>query len=102
MTNDKPLPLSEQHTPIDIVVLISGSGSNLQALIDSQLNGKLPIRIIAVISNKNNVKGLERALRNNIPTHVINHRGYKSRENFDNALQKLIDQVVTNNNTAKK
>lgn len=74
-----------------VVVLISGSGSNLQALIDQQQAGKLAIEIVAVISNKPDVLGLERAAKAGIPQHVINHRDYADRESFDGALAKAID-----------
>lgn len=74
-----------------VVVLISGSGSNLQALIDGQTNNELPINIVAVISNKPDVYGLERAAIAHIPTHVVNHKDYSSREAFDQHLSQLID-----------
>ena len=74
-----------------VVVLISGSGSNLQAIIDQQEAGELPIKICAVISNKDNVKGLERAANHNIPAFVIDHKAFDSREAFDTRLQEIID-----------
>lgn len=73
------------------VVLISGSGSNLQALIDTQLSGELPISIEAVISNRPNVLGLERAEKAGITTRVLDHKGFDSRETFDAELQRTID-----------
>ncbi|GAB3478065.1 phosphoribosylglycinamide formyltransferase [Marinomonas epiphytica] len=75
-----------------IVVLISGSGSNLQALIDQSLQGKLDANIVAVISNKENAYGLERAKQAGIATHFIDHKGFASREAFDTQLQATIDQ----------
>jgi phosphoribosylglycinamide formyltransferase 1 len=75
-----------------IVVLISGSGSNLQALIDQSLQGQLNINICAVISNKADAYGLERAKVAGIPTHIINHKSFDSRDEFDAELQALIDQ----------
>ena len=75
-----------------IVVLISGSGSNLQALIDQSLQGQLDINISAVISNKADAYGLERAKVAGIPTHTLNHKSFDSREEFDTELQALIDQ----------
>jgi phosphoribosylglycinamide formyltransferase-1 len=75
-----------------VVVLISGSGSNLQALIDQSLQGKLNINISAVISNKAQAYGLERAKTAGIPTHALDHKLFESREAFDTELQKLIDQ----------
>lgn len=77
---------------IPVVVLISGSGSNLQALIDGQNSGSLPIEIKAVISNKANVKGLDRARLNGIESLVIDHKNYPSREAFDQAMQAKIDE----------
>lgn len=74
-----------------VAVLISGSGTNLQALIDAQESGALPIKICAVISNIDNVKGLERAHNHNIPAFVIDHKGFASREAFDARLQEIID-----------
>lgn len=77
----------------DIVVLISGRGSNLQSIIDATKNGRLPVRIAAVISNNPGAQGLERAQRANIPTHVLNHRDFSDRAKFDTALMQLIDQL---------
>ena len=75
-----------------VVVLISGSGSNLQALIDQSLQGALDIDIKAVISNKASAYGLERASKANIPTHTLDHKQFESREAFDAALTEVIDQ----------
>ena len=80
--------------PTPVVVLISGSGSNLQALIDGQENGSLPIRICAVISNKPAVKGLERAEKHGIAAHTLNHKDFASREAFDEQLRQLIDSYT--------
>jgi len=77
---------------LPIVVLISGSGSNLQALIDQSLSGDLDIEIKAVISNKADAFGLKRAEQAGIPTHHLNHKEFESRESFDAALQACIDQ----------
>lgn len=74
-----------------VVVLISGSGSNLQALIDGCAAGDLPIDLAAVISNRPAVMGLERAERANISTQVIDHKSFSDRESFDRALMQLID-----------
>lgn len=73
-----------------IVVVISGDGSNLQALIDASVASNF--KISRVISNNPDAFGLERARRDNIPTSVVNHRDYESREEFDLALQKAIDE----------
>jgi len=78
--------------PLNIVVLISGSGSNLQAIIDAINAGKLHAKISAVVSNRPNVKGLERARSAGIPTHTLDHTEFASRESFDQQLMHTIDQ----------
>jgi len=75
------------------VVLISGSGSNLQAFIDQVDNGNLPLDIALVISNKADAYGLERAKKAGIETCAIDHREFNSRESFDQALSQKIDSV---------
>ena len=75
-----------------IVVLISGSGSNLQAIIDAQEQANYPAHISAVISNIAGVKGLERAERAAIPTHVISHQDFNDRESYDREISSVIDQ----------
>ena len=77
---------------MNVVVLISGSGSNLQAMIDGMQNGELPIKIAAVISNQPDVFGLERAEKAGIPALVIRHTDYDDRESYDAELIKVIDQ----------
>ena len=77
--------------PLPIVVLISGNGSNLQAIIDAIHRGELPATIRAVISNRPQAFGLERARRAGIPTLVIDHREFADRDGFDAALQTAID-----------
>jgi phosphoribosylglycinamide formyltransferase-1 len=67
-------------------VLISGRGSNLQALIDAVNDGRLDATIAVVISNRADAPGLERARRARIETVVIDHRGWPSRDDFDRAL----------------
>jgi phosphoribosylglycinamide formyltransferase-1 len=64
-------------------VLISGRGSNLQALIDAVAGGTLDAQIAVVISNKANVAGLDRARRAGIDTLVLDHRGSASRDDYD-------------------
>jgi phosphoribosylglycinamide formyltransferase-1 len=74
-----------------LVVLISGNGSNLQAVIDAIRNGELNAEISAVISNQVSAKGLDRAARENITTHVIEHRRFPSRDLFDQEMLQVID-----------
>ena len=69
-----------------IGVLISGRGSNLQAIIDSIADGRLDATIAVVISNRAGAAGLARAARAGIETLHIDHKGYGSREAFDRAV----------------
>lgn len=71
-------------------VLISGNGTNLQALIDACKNPEYPAEIAAVISNKADAYGLNRASEAGIPAHVISHKDYKTREEFDRAVDEML------------
>lgn len=75
----------------DVVVLLSGTGSNLQALIDSTRTGDSPARIAAVISNRSDAYGLQRAREAGIATRTLDHKTFEGREAFDSALVELID-----------
>lgn len=75
----------------NLVVLISGQGRNLQALIEHCAAGHIPARIAAVISNRADAYGLVRAQQAGIATQVVSHRDYTSREAFDAALMQAID-----------
>jgi phosphoribosylglycinamide formyltransferase 1 len=75
-----------ENPTIKLGVLISGTGSNLQAIIDAILRGDLKAEIRLVISNRADAPGLERARRHGIETAVIEHRKFASREDFDRAL----------------
>ncbi len=70
-----------------IVILISGLGSNMQALLEA----KLPCQVAAVISNRDDAQGLEIARMRGIPTFVIPHKNYPDRAAFDAALAEAID-----------
>ena len=70
----------------NIGVLISGRGSNLQAIIDAVQDGRLDARIALVISNKADAYGLERARSAGIETLVLDHKAFPSREAFDQAM----------------
>lgn len=74
-----------------IVVLISGNGSNLEAIINAIKQG-LDVQILAVISNVADAYGLMRAKQAKIPTHVIAHQAFSSRHDFDRALALQIEQ----------
>lgn len=77
--------------PIPIVVLISGEGTNLQAIIDAARSKRLPVEIRAVISNRPGANGLRRAQLAGIPTQVVDNTRYENREAFDTALRAAID-----------
>lgn len=77
--------------PLRIVVLISGDGSNLQAIIDASTAG-LAIKICAVISNRPKAFGLQRAAQANIAHHIIDHTRYSDRKTFDAELKSTIDR----------
>jgi len=74
-----------------VVVLVSGRGSNLQALIDACAEERLRAEIRAVISNVPGAAALERARRAGIETQVIDHRGFERREAFDRALAARVE-----------
>lgn len=74
----------------NIAVLISGNGSNLQAIIDQIEAGKIAANISVVISNEPTAYGLERASKHGIETKVICHRDYADREKFDQELLKTL------------
>jgi phosphoribosylglycinamide formyltransferase 1 len=96
--------------PAPVVILISGRGSNLRAILDETANapslargprldpigetraGRLPIEICAVISNNPGAEGLQHARAAGVPTETINHRDYTDRAQFDAALIQAIDR----------
>ena len=82
-----PVPAAAKR----IVVLISGSGSNLQAIIDAVNAGRINGKIEMVISNKDDAYGLERARLADVPGCVIRHTDYSDRDSFDQALIAEID-----------
>ena len=73
-----------------IVILISGRGSNMQAIVEAGL----PVRVAAVISNVADAAGLDFARSRGIPTAVVNHRDYPSREEFDAELAATLDRYA--------
>lgn len=74
-----------------LVVLISGRGSNLQAIVESCVREGWPARIVAVIANRPDAAGLAWAAERGIATAVVPHRGYPSREAFDAALADVVE-----------
>ena len=74
-----------------LAVLISGTGSNLQAILDAIDAGDLPARVNLVLSNKAGAAGLARAERAGVPAQAIDHRGFPDRASFDQAMIERID-----------
>lgn len=77
---------------IKVAVLISGRGSNLKALIEASKDSDFPAVISLVISNKQDAGGLKIATENNIKTLTIDHKLFKSRQDFDNEVTRAIAQ----------
>ena len=75
---------------LELGVLISGRGSNLQSILDAVDEGRLAARVRVVISNRANAPGLERARAAGVPTVVISHKDYDSRIAFDEQLIKAL------------
>jgi len=75
----------------NVVILISGRGSNMEALIAARDAGTLPVNIAAVISNRPAAQGLETAEKAGITAHYIDHKAFAERDAFDAALAECID-----------
>ena len=73
-------------------VLISGTGTNLQAFIDQVEDGSLPLKLAVVVSNRADAFGLQRAAQAGIPTRCIDHRDFPSRESFDDAVHDTLSE----------
>jgi phosphoribosylglycinamide formyltransferase 1 len=80
--------------PKRLVILISGRGSNMEAILAARAAGALPADIAAVIANKADAKGLQTAAAQGIATAVVPHRDYATREHFDAALAQTIDSYA--------
>lgn len=81
-------------THLPVVVLISGNGSNLQAIIDETGRGALDIDLRAVISNRSDAYGLVRAQRAGIPAHSIRPRDFADSAHYETALSSMIDRYA--------
>lgn len=75
-----------------IAVLVSGSGSNLQAIIDASERGEIPCSVRLVVSNRADAFGLERARKHGIPTSVVDHKAFPTREEFDARLVEILQE----------
>ena len=78
-------------TRAGIVILVSGRGSNMQAIIEAVRDGRLPAEIHAVVSNEPGAPALEHARAAGIPAIAINHRDFPTRAQFDQALMREVD-----------
>ncbi|MCG2582753.1 phosphoribosylglycinamide formyltransferase [Massilia sp. TS11] len=78
----------------NIVILISGRGSNMEAVVRAAQAEQWPARVAAVISNKADAKGLVFAAEHGIPTAVVSNKDYPDRASFDAALAEVIDQFA--------
>jgi phosphoribosylglycinamide formyltransferase-1 len=72
--------------PLSLGVLVSGNGTNLQAILDACAEGSLAARVACVISNRTDAMALERASRASVPALAIRHQTFENREAFDRAL----------------
>jgi phosphoribosylglycinamide formyltransferase-1 len=81
--------LNQTHLPKRYVILISGRGSNMDALLDAALPGQC----VGVISNRPEAAGLAHAAARGIATHALDHRAFASREAFDAALADLLESL---------
>jgi phosphoribosylglycinamide formyltransferase-1 len=80
--------------PLQLAILISGNGSNLQSIIDAIELGKLNAQIKAVVSNNSAAYGLVRASKHGINTWVIDHRDFQDREQYDAVLQHYLESIA--------
>jgi len=78
---------------MNVAILVSGSGTNLQALLDAEVAGDLaPANIAVIISNNPNAHGLDRAKTHHKPTAVVNHRDFAQREDFEQSLLDVLSR----------
>ena len=77
--------------PLGLVVLISGYGSNLQAILDAAGAGTIPVRVSAVVSNRADARGLDRAREAGVPAIAVEAARGQSRADYDGALRAAID-----------
>ncbi|MFQ5514315.1 MAG: phosphoribosylglycinamide formyltransferase [Myxococcota bacterium] len=80
--------------PLRLAVLLSGSGTTLENLIDRQRKGQLDVEIAVVLSSKPSAFGTERARRHEIPAHAVDRRAYRDEHSFNNALHRLLDEYA--------
>jgi phosphoribosylglycinamide formyltransferase 1 len=76
--------------PLSLGVLVSGSGTNLQAVLDAVQDRRIPATVAAVVSNVAAAKGLDRARAAGVPAVVVDHKAYADRESFDGAVVEVL------------
>jgi len=74
-----------------VVILISGRGSNMRALLEADFASDAPVQFVCVISNKADAPGLQTAAAHGVPTEILEHRQFPDRASFDTALAARID-----------
>lgn len=82
------------NVPMRLVVLVSGNGSNLQAILDACESGTLSAEVVAVVSNKHSVKALERAERAGVPAVVVSAVSGESRTEYDTRLTSIVSSFM--------
>ena len=88
-----PTASDSESPPLSLGVLVSGNGSNLQAILDATGRGELNARVQLVLSNKPEVRALARARAAGVPARCISHKDYPSREAFDAALVEALREA---------
>ena len=79
---------------IRIAVLLSGSGTTLENLLDERAKGRLDADVVAVVSSRPGAFGLERARRHGIPAHVVDRRTYPDEHEWNEALHRILDAAA--------
>jgi len=79
--------------PVRLAVLLSGGGTTLQNILDRIDRGDLPAEVVVVVSSLSNVKGVERARRRDIPTHVVRRKDHATLDGFSDAINAVLDEA---------
>ena len=87
------MPAPTAHSDLPIVVLASGEGTNLQAILDNSANGSLPVTVAAVISNRSQARALTRARAAGVAAETCLPAEYPDRKQYDTALIRQIGRA---------